>query len=89
MMDWSGVDYLWTIVMFLIRTLILTAPIHFSNANCVFLLQESNHTFINNYLFNHIIIYNNHYSHLYIYYMTYELISHLYYIIIVIFSIVV
>ncbi len=38
---------------------------------CVFLLQESNHTFINNYLFNHIIIYNNHYSHLYIYYMTY------------------
>ncbi len=30
LMDWSGVDYLWTIVMFLsaVRSLILTAPIH-------------------------------------------------------------
>ncbi len=29
-MDWSGVDYLWIIVMFLSAglTLILTAPIH-------------------------------------------------------------
>ncbi len=29
-MDWSGVDYLWIIVMFLsaVWTLILTAPIH-------------------------------------------------------------
>ncbi len=26
-MDWSGVDYLWIIVMFLSWTLILTAPI--------------------------------------------------------------
>ncbi len=31
-MDWSGVDYLWIIVMFLsaVWTLILTAPIHIS-----------------------------------------------------------
>ncbi len=30
-MDWSGVDYLWIIVMFLsaVWTLILTAPIHY------------------------------------------------------------
>ncbi len=30
LMDWSGVDYLWIIVMFLsaVWTLILTAPIH-------------------------------------------------------------
>ncbi len=30
-MDWSGVDYLWIIVMFLsaVFTLILTAPIHY------------------------------------------------------------
>ncbi len=30
MMNWSGVDYLWIIVMFLsaVWTLILTAPIH-------------------------------------------------------------
>ncbi len=29
LMDWSGMDYLWIIVMFLdVWTLILTAPIH-------------------------------------------------------------
>ncbi len=28
MMDWSGVDYMWIIVMFL-SALILTAPIHY------------------------------------------------------------
>ncbi len=38
-MDWSGVDYLWIIVMFLsaVWTLILTAPIHCRASDATFL----------------------------------------------------
>ncbi len=36
LLDWSGVDYLWIILMFLsaVWTLILTAPIHCKESTC-------------------------------------------------------
>ncbi len=42
LMDWSGVDYLWIIVMFLsaVWTLILTAPIHYRASIGEILLQR-------------------------------------------------